>query len=356
LDAFLVSDEGRAVKAFDKALAFDRTQAYRAFDQGKKSPVEESYADEVADDLEVREEALKSGMSIGSDILRDPSDALHGLNPTQQADHADGLGSSLGGVGGDILGDALGNLSSLAMGVVVDAVVARNIRALYRDLLAKLPTVIHAEVSFDPGACWLIAIKAWRVVVVLPGDRDAVRRIPFTAKMSPADAMSWAEQLRGRSDLRLTKAQDMMLAALVDSGRDDADTSPVAVVMSPPWPPAKIKVHKEREFRRLWYRVASDRALVTWEPPVYNGGLGGTSIRVLAYPPPGGSADSDPDTAAVYVPQPLTSDRKSSGYENENSVRITGLAPTTGYRFAVVAVNVLGYSDRAEAALPIKST
>jgi hypothetical protein len=352
LDGYLASDEGRAVKAFDKALAFDRSHVYRAFDQGKKSAVEDSYADKAADDLDLEKGALQLGISIGSDILRDPSDALYRLSSTQPADHADGLG----GVGLDILGDVLDSLGSGMISAAVDATVARNVCALYRDLLTKLPAIIHTEVSFDSGSCWLIAIKDWRLAVVLPGNRDKVQKMPLAAKMSPAGALNWAGQLRGRPDVRLTKMQDTMLAALVDSGRDDTDASPVAVVVSPPWPPTKIKVHKEREFRRWWYRVTPDRALVTWEPPAYNGGLGATSIRVLTYPPPGAPTDSEPDTAAVSVPQALANDRKSSGYENENSVRITGLAPTTAYRLAVVAANALGYSDRTEATLIVKRT
>ena len=140
-----------------------------------------------------------------------------------------------------------------------------NVWEAYRDWLSHLPTVVDPELSFAPDACWLIAIRNWRVAAVLPCDKDKLRDMPHAAIMNRADAVNWVAKLRDRPGTRLSKTQDQMLAALT-RGDNKADTgTSIVAVLSPPWPPTKVKVHKVRESRNWRYRTSRDRAEVGWQ-------------------------------------------------------------------------------------------
>ena len=339
--ASATSEKGRAEQAFDRALAVEKAQAQQV-SANAEAGADHSYADMVSDKFDATMSALQSFLSISEDLLQNHALVLSGPQELQML----GIPTSLASVETDMLGEVANVLGSALIKAALDG--TRNIHAQYQEYLSSLPTIIHPMVSFSPDACWVIGIKDWRVAVVLPGDRDKVRDMPQEAKIASAEAMNWAKQIHSRPGIRRTKTQDEMLASLVSGNEDKA--SPTAVVVSPPWPPTNVKVHKEREFRSWWYRVARNRVMITWEPPVYNGGLGGTSIRVLTFPPPDDTAVPDPDAAAITAPPPITEDNESSEYHgNLNSVHITGLDATTLYRFAVVAVNALGYSGRTEA-------
>jgi hypothetical protein len=169
--------------------------------------------------------------------------------------------------------------------------------------------------------------------------------------MGQGDVISWAQRLRDRPDVHLSKAQDETLAALINN--EKAGGGLVVAVVSPPWPPTKVKAHKVLEFRGWRYQAARDRAEVTWNQPVYNGGFGEPSIRVLTFPPPRGAAVAGHGSAVIKMPRPDDDPRKSGSYANLNSVLITGLDPGTAYTFAVVAANALGTSDRTEATLTL---
>jgi hypothetical protein len=335
LQAILASDEFRPMRAFDEARTALANSMELETAGGRPDWMGEDAADKIGNEVDI----AKQVMSAVLDIRQDPAIASPGADYVKHADRS--IGSDLSGVGVDILADAA---SGVFLQAAVGALVVRNVREAYRDWLSRLPTVVHPEVSFTPSACWLIAIRNWQVAIVLPWDKDKLEAIPQATIMNQADTWNWLTQLQNRPRIRLSATQSQMLAAFTRS--DGKANASILAVVSPPWPPTRMKIRKVWEFRSWRYHTARDRVEVSWQQPYHSGGLGLTSFYVLTYPSLNVKEDSDVGTATARITH-RDPNGPTGPYENVNSIAITGLDTGVTYTFAVVAANRLGLSTRS---------
>jgi hypothetical protein len=307
-------------------------------------------ADSMSEDAADLLDSVKSIISAVQHIIQDPAAALPSAEYPNHAHHSVGqAGGALADTGAEIAGNLV---SSIILGAAISATVVRDVQQSYRESVSGVPTFVHPDVSFAPDACCLIAItwtRGWRTAVVLPGDPDKLAGMPSPALVSQADAVSWAKQLRDLPGICLTKTQDETLAALGNGdGAADVRTCRVAIVSSP-WPPHKVKVRKVSESRGLRSRTAHDRAEVSWDDPIYNGGLGVTSLRISTDPPPRAPARPRLEIAVASPAQQDADRHGADSYTQVNSVVIIGLDAQKVYTFTVEAVNALGSSEESEA-------
>jgi hypothetical protein len=305
-------------------------------------------ADSMSDDASDILDSVSSIISAVLHMIQDPA-ALPGA---EYQTHAHNSVGQVGGVLADTGVDIATNLvSGILLGSAISAIVAHNVRQSYRDSVSGVPTFVHPDVSFAPDACCLIALtwtRGWRTAVILPGDPDKWRDMTSPALMSRADTVSWAKQLRDLPGICLTKIQDEALAALAaGDGAADVGVCRVAVV-SEPWPPGKVKVQKVSEFRRWRYRTVRDRAEVSWDEPVYNGGLSVTSFRISTDPPPRAPASPNLEVTVASLAQQAAAQYVANSFKPVNRVVITGLDAEKRYTFTVEAVNALGSSEESE--------